>query len=161
MTVVAEIAVPPDVEVACASLELQAFLPAAARTRAFTKESLRRWGEGEELIEAAVLVVSELVTNAIRHGAADLLPAECGRGQRGPEPHFTLRLALRPDVLHIEVYDGSAILPVQRTPGRDDDCGRGLLIIAALAESWTCGLDPDGGKWVRAALSRVPEALAG
>ncbi|MEV0375300.1 ATP-binding protein [Streptomyces sp. NPDC050636] len=149
--------VPADTEVACASLELQAVLPAARQARTFTEESLRLWGEGEELIDAAVLIVCELATNAIRHGAQPL-PPESGRDPR-PEPVFVLRLALQPDGLHIEVRDGSAILPVRRAAGREDDCGRGLLIIATLAESWTCGLNPDGGKWVRASLSRVPDAL--
>lgn len=180
MTAVAEIAIPPDVEVvpadtevASVSLELQAVLPAAREARTFTEESLRLWGEGEQLIEAAVLIVCELATNAIRYGAQPL-PPECGREpgpesgpesglERRPESEsvFTLRLALQPEGLHIEVRDGSAVLPVQRSAGREDDCGRGLLIIAALAESWTCGLDPDGGKWVRASLSRVPDALMG
>ncbi|MEU1624909.1 ATP-binding protein [Streptomyces sp. NPDC020096] len=158
MTAVAECAVPPHTEVASASLELRAVLPAARQARTFTRECLRLWDEGEELIEAAVLIVCELATNAIRHGAA-LLLAERGPEQE-PDSMITLKLALEPDVLHIEVRDGSAVLPVQRVAGHGDDCGRGLMIIAALAESWTSGRDPNGGKWVRARLPRMVGALA-
>ncbi|GAA1931662.1 hypothetical protein GCM10009753_76890 [Streptantibioticus ferralitis] len=154
----AECAVPPHTEVASASLELQAVLPAARQARTFTRECLHLWDEGEELIEAAVLIVCELATNAIRHGAA-LLLAERGRG-REPDSMITLTLALQPDVLHIEMRDGSEVLPVQRAAGHGDDCGRGLMIIAALAESWTSGRDPGGGKWVRARLPRTTGAHA-
>ncbi|GGU99437.1 hypothetical protein GCM10010211_78460 [Streptomyces albospinus] len=153
MSALAECAVPPHTEVASASLELKAVLPAARQARTFTRECLRLWDEGEELIEAAVLIVCELATNAIRHGAT-LLMAERGLLQ-GPDSMITLKLALRPDVLHIEVRDGSAVLPVQRAAGQGDDGGRGLTIIAALAESWTSGRDPSGGKWVRARLPRT------
>ncbi|REK86626.1 ATP-binding protein [Streptomyces inhibens] len=158
MTAVAEFAIPRDAELTSVSLTLPAVLPSARQARAFTANSLGRWGENEELIEAAVLIVCELATNAIRHGAR--LPAECGRA-RGPDSVIVLKLTLEPEVLHIEVHDGSAILPVQRTAAHDEDCGRGMLIINALAESWTCGQDPEGGKWVRATLSRAPDALQG
>ncbi|MGW1376107.1 ATP-binding protein [Streptomyces sp. NPDC002446] len=148
----AEFAIRRDVELTSASLRLPAVLPSARQARAFTAEYLRLWGESEELIDAAVLIVCELATNAIRHGGR--LPTAYGH-EHGPDPAITLRLALHSDVLHIEVHDGSAILPVQRAAGRDEDCGRGMLIIAALADSWTCGPDPQGGKWVRATLSRT------
>ncbi|WP_431045786.1 ATP-binding protein [Streptomyces sp. P1-3] len=144
-----------DTEVASVRLELQAVLSAARQARVFTEESLRLWGEDEELIEAAVLVVCELATNAVCHGAR---PLPVGR-ERGRGSTITLRLMLRTDALHIEVRDGSAVLPVPRAAGRDDDHGRGLMIISALAESWTSGRDPGGGKWVRASLARMAGAL--
>ncbi|MFI6764569.1 ATP-binding protein [Streptomyces sp. NPDC050355] len=156
MTVVAEFAIARDVELTSASCALPAVLSSARQARTFTAEFLRLRGEDEEFIEAAVLIVCELATNAIRHGAR--LLAEYGR-ERGPDSEVTLRLALQSDVLHIEVHDGSVILPVQRAAGREEDCGRGMTIIAALAESWTCGPDPAGGKWVRATLRRPTEAL--
>ncbi|PJJ00283.1 anti-sigma regulatory factor (Ser/Thr protein kinase) [Streptomyces sp. 2333.5] len=158
MTAVAEFAIPRDVELPSVSLTLPAVLSSARQARNFTAESLRFWGESEDLIDSAVLIVCELATNAIRHGAR--LPAAYGR-ERGTDAVITLRLALRADVLHIEVHDGSMILPVQRAAGHDEDCGRGMQIIAALAESWTCGRDPEGGKWVRATLSRGGGAADG
>ncbi len=152
MTAVAEFVIPRDVELPSASLTLPAVLSSARQARTFTAESLRFWGESEELIDAAVLIVCELATNAIRHGAR--LPTAYGYGL-GTDSTITLRLALEVEALCIEVHDGSMVLPVQRAAGRDEDCGRGMQIIAALAESWTCGRDPEGGKWVRATLSRV------
>lgn len=152
MTAVVEFAIPRGVELTSVSLALPAVLPSARQARTFTAESLRLWGEDEELIEAAVLIVCELATNAICHGAR--LLAEYGR-ERGPDSLITVRLALESDVLHIEVYDESVTLPVQRAAGRDEDCGRGMVIVTALAESWTCRPDPEGGKWVRATLSRA------
>ena len=62
-------------------------------------------------------------------------------------------LTRHPDALRAEVRDGSGILPVQRSAGREDDCGRGLAIIVALAEYWTPGRAPRGGKWARACMS--------
>lgn len=152
MTAVAEFVIPRDAELTSVSLTLPAVLPSARRARNFTAHSLRRWGEHEELIESAVLIVCELATNAIRHGARLLAP--CGR-ERGPDSVITLKLARESRMLHIEVHDGSVTLPIQRTAGHDSDCGRGMQIITALAESWTCGLAPEGGKWVRATLPRT------
>jgi hypothetical protein len=66
---------------------------------------------------------------------------------------ITLTLTFHPDALRAKVRDGSGILPVPRSAGREDDCGRGLAIIDALAEYWTSGRVPGGGKWVRACMS--------
>ena len=66
---------------------------------------------------------------------------------------ITLTLTLHPDALRAEVRDGSGILPVQRPARREDDCGCGLAIIDALAEYWTPGRPPRGGKWVRPCMS--------
>ncbi|WP_267241949.1 ATP-binding protein [Streptomyces sp. PR69] len=158
MTTAIECAVTPGAVAAqrsSAALQLRAVEPSARKARAFTSAWLRRWGE-DELVDSAVLVVCELATNAIRHGARD----SARRGARTPAPRITLVLTLRAAVLDIKVRDGSAVLPTPRAPGRDDDCGRGLMIIEALAESWACGRASDGGKWVRASLSRSPAGPA-
>ncbi|ARF53886.1 ATP-binding protein [Streptomyces gilvosporeus] len=149
MTAVAECAIPRDVDVASASLTLPAVLRSARQARTFTATSLRLWDESDDLIEAAVLIVCELATNAIQHGAR---PPDGAAGEPEPDAVITLRLTRASAVLHIEVHDGSAVLPVPRTAAGDEDCGRGMAIIAALAESWTCGRNPGGGKWVRATL---------
>ncbi|GAA3806339.1 hypothetical protein GCM10022403_045460 [Streptomyces coacervatus] len=166
MNAVAERDVPSaDAEVASASIELQAVLTAPRQARAFTRKSLHRWGAAEELIEAAVLVVCELVTNAVCHGAAQSPRAQRRHAtpadERGPESSITLKLGLSPDVLHAEVHDQSPELPVRRSAGHDDDCGRGLAIVAALAESWTAGWAPGGGKWVRVCLPRAAVPVPG
>ena len=67
---------------------------------------------------------------------------------------ITLTLTLHPDALRAEVRDSSGILPVHRSARREDDCGRGLaIIIDALAEYWTPGRAPRGGKRVRPCTS--------
>jgi hypothetical protein len=66
-----------------------------------------------------------------------------------------------PDALRAEVRDGSGILPVQRSAGREDDCGRGLAIIDVLAEHWTPGRASRGGKWVQACMSGGNGLLGG
>ncbi|MEU1409264.1 ATP-binding protein [Streptomyces sp. NPDC005728] len=147
-----------------ASLAFHAALSAPRQARAFTREALRRWGEGEETIDAAVLIVCELATNAIQHGV-QLPPDGHGRehapqSERPSESVITLTLALHPDVLHIEVHDASPVQPVQRAAAGEDIRGRGLVIIATLA-SWTSGLKPGGGKWVRASLPRGTETRTG
>ena len=71
----------------------------------------------------AELVVTELITNAWKHGAGDL--------------PITLRVEVRDDALHLEVCGESASDPVssQQTAGSDSG-GRGLMMIDGLADSW-------------------------
>lgn len=137
--------------VASASITLRPALTAPRQARTFTGQSLYRWGEDGQLIEAAVLVVCSLVTNAVRHGAQPPPPGR--RGKRIQSSLITLTLTLYPDALRAEVRGGSGILPVQRSAGREDDRGRGLAIIDGLAGYWMSGRAPGGGKWVRACVS--------
>jgi anti-sigma regulatory factor (Ser/Thr protein kinase) len=137
-------------EVPSASITLQPALTAPGQVRTFTRQSLYRWGEDEQLIEAAVRVVCEPVTNAVRHGVQPPSPGR--RCERIRLSLITLTLTLQPDALRAEVRDGSGILPVQCSAGREDDCGRGLAIIDALAEYWTPSRASRGGKWVGACM---------
>ena len=105
---------------------------------------------GEQLIEAAVRVVCAPATNAVRHGAQPPSPGR--RCERIRLSLITLTLTLHPDALRAEARDGSGLLPVQRSAGREDDCRRGMAIIVALAEYWTPGRARKGGKWVRACM---------
>ncbi|MCZ9337052.1 ATP-binding protein, partial [Streptomyces sp. TRM76130] len=82
-----------------------------------------------DLVETAFvteLVVSELVTNAIRYG----------------EPPIQLRL-IRDHSLICEVSDGSPTSPHLRRAHAYDEGGRGLLLVAQLTERW--GSRPTGG----------------
>ncbi|WP_432158000.1 sodium/proline symporter PutP [Streptomyces sp. bgisy153] len=91
---------------------------AVAQARALAGERLAEWGL-DELAFTTELIVSELVTNAIRHAS-------------GP---VTLRL-IRDRGLICEVSDASGTSPRLRHARTTDEGGRGLLIVAQLAQRW-------------------------
>jgi anti-sigma regulatory factor (Ser/Thr protein kinase) len=68
----------------------------------------------------AVLLVSELATNAVRYG----------------EGEFLVHVDVDDDVIRVEVADSSRELPRLRPPAETAATGRGLHIVAALALSW-------------------------
>lgn len=74
----------------------------------------------QDVIADAVLITSELVTNAVRAG--------CGR--------IELELALDDDALLLCVHDDAPGIPVVRYPRPDEPRGRGLAIIARIAKRW-------------------------
>src|SRR5262249_22518254 len=102
-----------------ASVVLPATTAAPRSARHFTARTMQRWGVARA-VERAELIVSELVTNAIRHG------------------HTTSRLVLRSDdrCLRIEVVDFGAGGAVRRHPAPDDVGGRGLLLVEAMTDRW-------------------------
>jgi anti-sigma regulatory factor (Ser/Thr protein kinase) len=89
-----------------------------AEARKEGAEQLERWGLGE-LVFTTELVVSELVTNAIRYAS-------------GP---IQLRL-IRDATLICEVSDTSSTAPHLRRARTFDEGGRGLLLVAALTQRW-------------------------
>jgi len=95
-----------------------------ARSRLLTRTALAAWGAGSptdgRLADSAEIVVSELVTNAVRHGSGAV----------------SLALVLTAEALQISVSDGGAALPAPRQARADEQGGRGLQIVAALCESW-------------------------
>ncbi|MZE80338.1 ATP-binding protein [Streptomyces xinghaiensis] len=86
--------------------------------RAAVKVQLAQW-QVPTLAAEAQLVVTELVTNVVKH---------VGEGS-------TVRfvLALDPDRLRIELHDKSPVLPVSRRADCDSECGRGLHLVAVMA----------------------------
>ncbi|PJJ05517.1 PAS domain S-box-containing protein [Streptomyces sp. 2333.5] len=91
---------------------------AVAGARDEVSRRLTGWGL-DEVAFTAELVVSELVTNAIRYGG----------------PPLQLRL-IRDTVLICEVSDGSSTAPHMRRARTFDEGGRGLLLVAQFAERW-------------------------
>jgi PAS domain S-box-containing protein len=112
---------------------------AVARARKMAGEQLAAWG----LTEAAFtteLIVSELVTNALRYGGA---PIE-------------LRL-IRDSTLICEVSDGSNTAPHLRRARVFDEGGRGLLLVAQLSDRWGTRQTPTGKTiWAEQPLPTVP-----
>ncbi|RKE17074.1 SpoIIE family protein phosphatase [Streptomyces sp. TLI_171] len=116
-----------------ADWEVPADPAAVARIRAAVTRRLDDWGLGEQAF-AAELVLSELITNAIRYAAAPI----------------RVRL-LRDRALICEVWDGSATSPHLRYATDTDEGGRGLFLVAQLAERWGTRY-PASGKVIWAEL---------
>lgn len=106
--------------------EVPADPAAVADARRTASRRLAEWGL-ENLAFTMELVVSELVTNAIRHAA-------------GP---IRVRL-LRGRALVCEVYDGGATAPHLRHPRTTDEGGRGLLLVSRFTRRWGTRFTPEG-----------------
>ncbi|MFB7913757.1 ATP-binding protein [Streptomyces sp. NPDC056061] len=96
------------------------------------REQLRSHGVPDSVVDDAVLVLSELLSNACRHGRPLGRHTDVGDGD--------IRAAWRVDGtggLTVEVTDGGGpTRPVPATPSVTARGGRGLNIISALAEEW-------------------------
>lgn len=115
-----------------------------AEARALTRAALLRWGH-PELIEDATLIVSELVTNAIRYAHAP------GRGRTG-DPLTLVLLRVASHVL-LAVGDPSPRIPARAELDDALEHGRGLHIVDTLSKAWGWEPRPGGGKAVWALLS--------
>ncbi|WP_431948364.1 SpoIIE family protein phosphatase [Actinacidiphila sp. bgisy167] len=123
------------------SWELRVDPAVVSEARALATRQLAGWGM-EELLPTTELVVSELVTNAIRHAS-------------GP---IRLRL-IRQSVLICEVYDGSNTVPRLRHARTTDEGGRGLFLVAQLTRRWGTRYTADGKLiW---AEQDIPDSTAG
>lgn len=92
-----------------------------------------------EAADTLALVVSELATNAVRHGG--------GR--------YTLRLDATDESVHVAVSDPSSVLPHERTPDLSGGTGGfGWHMVRHLSESVTTVPGPGRGKTVHAHLGR-------
>lgn len=120
------------------------------QARENVREALDAWGAGRELCDDTVLLVSELVTNALAHTGSD---------------RVVCRLSLDGGRLRVEVEDQnrSGTLPQRRQPDTDDQNGRGLMLVGALSSDWGAGASSHGsGSVVWAELAwRSAEPLQG
>jgi anti-sigma regulatory factor (Ser/Thr protein kinase) len=98
--------------------------------RRATRDALAAW-RMTHLEETAVLLVSELVTNVVRH--AEAFPA-----------FLMLRLETANAWLRIEVHDADPSWPRQRTPASLDESGFGIMLVHALADRWGVSEVPPG-----------------
>ncbi|MEW2392108.1 ATP-binding protein [Streptomyces venezuelae] len=109
------------------------------------REGLRKVLAGWELSgaeDAALLVLSELVSNAVLHGVVP-------KGQE-----VETRYVRMPRGVRIEVYDTAPELPQQLPPpGGDAYSGRGLFLVAAIADRWDVAERTGSGKVVWAEVS--------
>ncbi|GGN63711.1 hypothetical protein GCM10011579_032360 [Streptomyces albiflavescens] len=98
-----------------------------AQARQHTTTQLTTWGLTDTTFTTE-LVVSELVTNAIRYG----------------RPPIRLRLIHHNNTLTTEVYDSSNTTPHMRRARTYDEGGRGLLLIGQLTQRWGTRPSPTG-----------------
>ena len=122
-----------------AALAIAAEPQSVGVARTFVAEALRARDAEPEVVQRATLLTSELVTNAVLHG----------------RPPIQLRLRLSARHAVIEVYDGTAVLPRRMRPTPDDEHGRGLQVVASLADRWGTRPLPHGTSvWCTVELSR-------
>ncbi|WBB59596.1 ATP-binding protein [Streptomyces sp. WMMC500] len=96
-----------------------------ARARALLAAQAREWRLPAETADTAVLLVSELLTNACLHSRAPR------------DRHIAARCVLGDGGLRVEVSDaGTSELPTPCEAGPGDESGRGLALVAALASRW-------------------------
>jgi anti-sigma regulatory factor (Ser/Thr protein kinase) len=106
-------------------------LPVSPAAPALAREFLRSSScvaHHSAVVEDAVLLVSELVTNSVLHGGPPVVVAvECDG-----------------DALQVRVRDGSTSLPERRHALHGDEGGRGLELVASLSAAWGVDPVPDG-----------------
>ncbi|MEU0299710.1 ATP-binding protein [Streptomyces sp. NPDC006175] len=122
------------------------------RARHCMREQLRSNGVSDTVVDDAVLILSELLSNACRHGRPLGRHSEVGDGD--------IRAAWRVERtgdLTVEVTDGGGpTRPVPATPSVTARGGRGLNIISALAQEWGVRDDTAGEVTVWALVSAGP-----
>ena len=93
---------------------------AAAEARGQVRAAICTWDVPVDA-DVAVLLTSELVTNAIRHegGKAILLAVSCSRDQ-----------------LRVDVHDSSRRVPAPADAPADAEAGRGLMLVDSLSAEW-------------------------
>ena len=114
----------PDLDLL--QLPLGGELTEVGRARHEVARQIRAWGGPDDAVTVLQLVTSELVTNALVHGLAP----------------YELRLHRTAGEIVVEVGDASRTRPAIRDP--DERGGRGLSIIAVLADRWGVRPSPDG-----------------
>ncbi|MBZ9645329.1 ATP-binding protein [Streptomyces sp. PSKA30] len=113
--------------------------PRGARlARRLCGHRLAAWGipYGSDAHDVITLVVAELCANAVRHGHV-----------AGRDFHVLLTADPATGTVRIEVSDtrGERLPHLPTTTPEDDDSGRGLLLVEALADRWGCSPRAEGG----------------
>ena len=124
-------------------------VPESARAaREFTVAALRKW-HLDALIEDAVVIASELATNAIRHGTPAAKEYATGQAEEG---RVELSWCLQASRLICVVTDQTGTPPALAAGGPEAESGHGLQIVGALAVAWGWTILGTGEKAVWAAL---------
>ncbi len=95
-----------------------------AKARFLLRTTLLSWEYGDDVIEPALLIMSELATNAVLHATESAV--------------FKVVCELQQNTLTIGVIDYDSRLPTKRDLGIEGEGGRGLLVVETLADDWGC-----------------------
>ncbi len=148
-------------------LGLAALPTAPFWARRYIRQFLDRCrGISSDTADTAELLVSELVTNAVRFSGIPVSTLEYS--ERANAGLIWLSVRHFGDGLLIEVFDTDANPPVLADAAEDAENGRGLLLVDALSKEWSYFFPSCGGKVVycfieipRAAMTNEPPARAG
>jgi DNA-binding NarL/FixJ family response regulator len=120
-----------------AFVDLPLSLTSVAAARRFVEERMKEW-RVEQLLDDALMVSSELVTNAVTHARSSC----------------RIRLSLNVARLRIDVLDAGAGTPEPQPPSETEEHGRGLYMVDAVTTAWGLEDVPGKGKLVWAELAR-------
>jgi anti-sigma regulatory factor (Ser/Thr protein kinase) len=127
-------------------LELGPLTSSAGCARDHTRAVLTSWGIDDEAVESIVLVVSELITNAVQ--------ATVALGLTVPRP-VGLTLLDEAAAIVAQVTDAAAGQPDVQAPAADIEHGRGLILVNALSLDWGTVQLGAAGKVVWARMPRA------
>lgn len=117
----------PAAPLAAVATELPALAESVPTGRAFLSGVLTAW-ECPDTADDARLLLSEILTNAVQHA-------------QGP---IGLHVCRTTTEITVEISDRSPHLPQPRTAGKDEESGRGLILVRALADGWGVRLNDEG-----------------
>ncbi|MEU5095050.1 ATP-binding protein [Streptomyces sp. NPDC020996] len=121
------------------SVTLASEAAAVPVARQIVREACAEWGMDPDAVETGTLLISELVTNAVRHGHSHSVRVIA------EQP--------RPDRLRVAVLDRSRRMPELHIVGPDALGGRGLLLVEALSDRWGTDLLTSGKRvWAEIAI---------
>jgi anti-sigma regulatory factor (Ser/Thr protein kinase) len=106
---------------------IEAQLSSVAPARRWAREKFEAAGLDPDVRELLVLLVSEVVTNAVAHAA----------------PPVVLRIETTPEVTRVEVQDHAREMPILKDPEPFETGGRGIKFVNDLSTRW--GTQPAGG----------------
>ena len=94
-----------------------------------------------DLVHTATLLVSEIAANVVEHARTD----------------YEVRVRQSGQILRVDVADGSSVIPALRDLAVDADRGRGLQLLAGLADAWGVEEAPTGKEvWFELILETPP-----
>lgn len=142
---------------AAAYVELAALPVTPFWARRLTAAVLGAWQIATETVDTAELLVSELVTNAIKMAGPG--PGQLAGSWPDDAERIRLTLRLLPGRIVIEVFDNDPNPPILADADTYAENGRGLLLVDALSKEWSYFFPPSGGKVVYCVISTESQPM--